>query len=130
MELPKTYETVARFGDVESIAHNVEENFAQTRGAIEKYLGPEDADEIVRWQTAFVRGHEALFERRMASGRVRDGHGDLRLPSWTPVINAAFATNLAVLVKNAAGHPVSNVSVTFAAPGSGARTTITASAAR
>ena len=32
-------------------------------------------------------------------------------------VNTAFSTNLAVIVDNAAGHPVSNVSVTFAAPG-------------
>jgi uncharacterized protein len=69
---------LAALGSPEAIARNVEENFAQTRTAIDAYV-PEGATEIVRWQTAFLRGHEALFAQRAASGRVRDGHGDLRL---------------------------------------------------
>lgn len=69
----------ARFGTSEAVASNIAENFAQTRDAVGKYLSVEDADEIVRWQTAFVRGHDALFAQRIAACRVRDGHGDLRL---------------------------------------------------
>jgi aminoglycoside phosphotransferase family enzyme/predicted kinase len=82
----------ARFGTSEAVAYNIEENFAQTRALIDKYLSPQEAEEIVRWQTAFVRGHQSLFARRIAAGRVRDGHGDLRLehvylePSGPPTI--------------------------------------------
>jgi aminoglycoside phosphotransferase family enzyme/predicted kinase len=72
-------ETVARFGDVESIARNVEENFAQTSHLIEAYVSADEAAEITRWQTAFLRGHANLFAWRVAAGRIRDGHGDLRL---------------------------------------------------
>jgi hypothetical protein len=68
----------ASFGSPEAIARNVEENFAQTRGVIEAYA-PDEAPEIVRWQTEFLRTNRALFEQRAAAGRVRDGHGDLRL---------------------------------------------------
>ena len=39
----------------------------------------DEAAEIEQWQTAFLRGHRELFERRAATGRIRDGHGDLRL---------------------------------------------------
>lgn len=73
-----TSDVAAAFGSPEAIARNVEENFAQTRSVIDAYV-PEGAAEIVRWQTAFLRGHEALFAQRAATGRVRDGHGDLRL---------------------------------------------------
>jgi aminoglycoside phosphotransferase family enzyme/predicted kinase len=69
----------ARFGLPAMIAQNLHENFAQTRETLGRYLRPEDADEVIRWQTAFLRGHATLFERRIATGRVRDGHGDLRL---------------------------------------------------
>lgn len=69
----------ARFGTSEAVTTNIEENFAQTRSVIDRYLNPAEADEIVRWQTAFVRGHDSLFAQRIAAGRVRDGHGDLRL---------------------------------------------------
>src|SRR5207237_830537 len=69
----------AEFGAPAMLERNLEENFAQTRGSIEKYVRPDEAQEIVRWQRAFLRGHGDLFERRRASGHVRDGHGDLRL---------------------------------------------------
>jgi aminoglycoside phosphotransferase family enzyme/predicted kinase len=69
----------APFGAPEAIATNIEENFAQTRDSIHEYLSAGEADEIVRWQTAFVRGRDALFTQRIAEGRIRDGHGDLRL---------------------------------------------------
>jgi hypothetical protein len=68
-----------RFGAPEVIRGNVEENFAQTRGSIRRYLDASEAEEIVRWQTSFVRDHEDLLLERMKKGRVRDGHGDLRL---------------------------------------------------
>jgi aminoglycoside phosphotransferase family enzyme/predicted kinase len=69
---------IASFGSPQAIARNVEENFAQTRGVIETYV-PAEGREILEWQSAFVRDHAALFERRAATGHVRDGHGDLRL---------------------------------------------------
>jgi len=73
----RTDGAVSAFGAPDAIARNVEENFAQTRGLIEMY--DDEAAEIIRWQTAFLRGHAALFAQRAATGRVRDGHGDLRL---------------------------------------------------
>ncbi len=69
----------AHFGAPDTIAANLEENFAQTRECIDRYLPSSDAEELVRWQRAFLRGHQALFEERVRCGRVRDGHGDLRL---------------------------------------------------
>jgi aminoglycoside phosphotransferase family enzyme/predicted kinase len=69
----------ARWGAPASIARNLEENFAQTRSRIEQYLSPREAGELRRWQRSFLRGHSSLFSRRVAEGRVRDGHGDLRL---------------------------------------------------
>ena len=66
------------FGTCASILCNVEENFAQTRDEIDAFVRPEEADEIVRWQRAFIQGHRALFDERIATGKVRDGHGDLQ----------------------------------------------------
>jgi aminoglycoside phosphotransferase family enzyme/predicted kinase len=70
---------IAQFGRGSTIRQNIEENFAQTRETVGSYLRAEEAEEIVRWQTSFVRTHDALFEERIRTGRVRDGHGDLRL---------------------------------------------------
>ncbi len=72
-------EETARYGAVEVIAGNVEENFAQTREILGVYLRPVEAAEIETWQRRFLDRRRGLFEARTAAGRVRDGHGDLRL---------------------------------------------------
>lgn len=69
----------ARFGTPAAVAVNVAENVAQTREALPELLDPDDAREIVAAQTGFIEAHDAVFHARIAAGRVRDGHGDLRL---------------------------------------------------
>jgi hypothetical protein len=65
-------------GSVATIRSNVKENFAQTRGSIGDYLSAQQAHEIEAWQLR-VLGDEMRFTARVEAGRVRDGHGDLRL---------------------------------------------------
>lgn len=69
----------ARFGTVEAIAANVRENFEQTVKTVAAYLEPGQAAEIERWQLGFLAERRDLFAERVGAGRVRDGHGDLRL---------------------------------------------------
>lgn len=66
-------------GTCVAVERNVRENFAQTRHVVARYLAPSDAEELERWQIAFLHGKKSLFGARVAAGRVRDGHGDLRL---------------------------------------------------
>jgi len=68
----------SRHGDVVTIRHNVKENFDQTRTSIGDYLNPEQARQIEAWQL-HVLEDEDRFTARVDAGRVRDGHGDLRL---------------------------------------------------
>jgi uncharacterized protein len=68
-----------RFGNADAVAANVEENFAETAQTMGRYVNPWEAEEGRAWQRAFLRDHAPLFEQRIAAGRVRDGHGDLRL---------------------------------------------------
>jgi uncharacterized protein len=70
---------VARHGSPEAVRRNVTENFSQTRDSITQHVTPEEAQEIERWQLAFVERRADLFEQRCAGGFVKDGHGDLRL---------------------------------------------------
>jgi aminoglycoside phosphotransferase family enzyme/predicted kinase len=72
-------EKVSRFARPSAIEKNVQENFDQARNALSQYLDRTEAEEIVRWQTAFVHDEQERFERRIGQGRIRDGHGDLRL---------------------------------------------------
>ena len=71
-------EETSKHGDVETIRHNVQENFEQTRNSIGDYLSPEQACEIEAWQMETL-GNDAPFRARIDAARVRDGHGDLRL---------------------------------------------------
>lgn len=72
-------EEAARFGGVETVRRNVEENFEQTRTSLGDYLEGSQAGELAAWQRRFLEEKRGLFEGRLGNGRVRDGHGDLRL---------------------------------------------------
>lgn len=69
----------ARFGSTETILQNVEENFAQTKTSLGHYLSAAEAQEVEAFQRDFVRDHADTLQARIDAGRIRDGHGDLRL---------------------------------------------------
>lgn len=69
----------SRFGAPEVVRGNIVENFVQANAWIGRYLTALEAHEIERFQFGFVRDRARLLLDRMAAGRVRDGHGDLRL---------------------------------------------------
>ncbi len=72
---------VAASKGIEGVRFNCEENFEQT----EKYVGDViDADSFERIRTStrlFLERKADLFAKRVASGRIRDGHGDVHLDS-------------------------------------------------
>jgi aminoglycoside phosphotransferase family enzyme/predicted kinase len=72
-------ETTGRFGDTEVIRKNVVENFAQTQDTVLSHVTRAEAEEIESWQLGFLDRRGDLFAERVKNGRVRDGHGDLRL---------------------------------------------------
>ena len=80
---------IDHYGDPEVIGYNVEENFRQiepflagrvgqneTRRAM--VLDPEKCALVRAVSHSFLARWSALFGRRIAMGRIRDGHGDLR----------------------------------------------------
>lgn len=67
------------FGTIDAIRFNVLENFEQTESTIGEYLAAEQVKELEAWQLRFLSEKRQLFEERLRSGRIRDGHGDLRL---------------------------------------------------
>ena len=67
------------YGSTSAIRFNVLENFDQTRETILESLEPEQVAEVENWQRRFLEERADLFERRIETGRIRDGHGDLRL---------------------------------------------------
>jgi aminoglycoside phosphotransferase family enzyme len=65
-------------GTVTTVLTNWQENFDQTRPYLGFPLPQETYDQIQNRVLAFCRVGEELFGQRIAEGRIRDGHGDLR----------------------------------------------------
>lgn len=69
----------AAHGRAEAIAFNVREGFAAVGRALDAYVPADEEAAIEAYQLGFLASRAALFDARVAAGRVRDGHGDLRL---------------------------------------------------
>ena len=67
------------WGTRDAVARNVRESFAEVDAGDERLLTIAQQREVVSWQLDFLREHGEIFARRLAEGRVREGHGDLRL---------------------------------------------------
>jgi aminoglycoside phosphotransferase family enzyme/predicted kinase len=66
-------------GSIAVIRTNVVENFAQAEPFVGRLLSRDTFDVVRRWQLGVLEQHADRFEARVAQGRIRDGHGDLRL---------------------------------------------------
>ena len=69
---------IDHFGKPEVIRANVEENFQQLAAYTGEILEKERWDFIREINRAFLRLNKNLFERRIKTNRISDGHGDLR----------------------------------------------------
>ena len=79
-------EQIDRYGSHEVIEFNTEENFRQLAPFVGNLLGEEHFDFVKESSRGFLRDRGHLFQRRIAEGRICDGHGDLRagmFTSWT-----------------------------------------------
>jgi aminoglycoside phosphotransferase family enzyme/predicted kinase len=72
-------EVCASFGAVEAITRIIRDNLELGREAAIDLLGETEAHAIEVEQLAFLTDHSALFEDRIRTGHIREGHGDLRL---------------------------------------------------
>lgn len=75
----ETSNEISRYGSLDVIGGNVRENFNQMRARVGDFISPAQEAEIESRQLGFLREHAEWFETRARTGRVRDGHGDLRL---------------------------------------------------
>jgi aminoglycoside phosphotransferase family enzyme/predicted kinase len=67
------------YGAPDLIRTNVVENFDQVRPVVGSLLEATTYDAVRAWQLDALATQRPRFERRIAGGRIRDGHGDLRL---------------------------------------------------
>lgn len=70
---------IGEFGRVECIRRNVQENFAQAHQLLSELASEPQQREVEAAQLGFLEQRRSVFEQRIQSGRIRDGHGDLRL---------------------------------------------------
>jgi aminoglycoside phosphotransferase family enzyme len=73
----ETNKRISEFGSIVTVETNWKENYDQTEGFIGKTISNEDFDLIRDRINNFMRRNTAVFEKRMAEGRVRDCHGDI-----------------------------------------------------
>ncbi|SNZ12947.1 gluconokinase [Hydrogenobacter hydrogenophilus] len=67
------------FGRIEIMKFNTDENFQQTQKYIGITIDAQDYAFIMEKTQTFYEKYGELFEKRIRNGRIRDGHGDLRL---------------------------------------------------
>ena len=72
-------EATTQYGMPARILQNVQENFGQVEHSVLSFLRPDEREHLFAYQTWFLERHAPLFIERARAGRVRDGHGDLRL---------------------------------------------------
>jgi uncharacterized protein len=75
LDAPSTPEA----GTIEVIRGNIVENFTQVEPFVGRFLSRETFDATRAWQLETMERQPGLFRARVAQGRIRDGHGDLRL---------------------------------------------------
>ncbi len=78
-EFHKSAERADEFGKPEVMKFNTDENFDQTRKYIGVTISEEDYTFIKEKTDRFYEVYEDLFYKRIKEGRIRDGHGDIRL---------------------------------------------------
>src|SRR5262249_50756405 len=70
---------VARAGAIDVIRENVDENFAHVEPFANLLVSRETFEIVRRWQLGILDGESGRFAARIEQGRIREGHGDLRL---------------------------------------------------
>ena len=72
---------IARWGSLDEIRHNWEENFIQTERFIDRTIRATAYEAIRLWVNGEIETKAGLFDRRAREGRIVDGHGDVRCES-------------------------------------------------
>jgi aminoglycoside phosphotransferase family enzyme/predicted kinase len=70
---------LAKWGSIETIQVNTDENFSQTESFIGKTIDRNTFEAVKYFTNSYYKQQEELFKRRVERGRIVDGHGDLHL---------------------------------------------------
>jgi aminoglycoside phosphotransferase family enzyme len=72
---------VDNYGSPDALRSNWDENFAQTAAFVSRTISADAYSALRAYVERFLSSQRPLLERRVAAGRVRDGHGDLHAAS-------------------------------------------------
>lgn len=72
-------EEIAKFGSIETVKFNTNENFQQTEKYLDISIPREEFNDLKKWTTDFYAANRALFEKRIEAGKIKDCHGDLHM---------------------------------------------------
>ena len=75
----ETNDLIKSFAKPERVKQDTDENFGQTEKYIDVTIPGKVYEEVKNKTNEFIRTHGKIFEQRIASNRIRDCHGDLRL---------------------------------------------------
>jgi aminoglycoside phosphotransferase family enzyme len=75
----ETNETIKSFGRPERVKQDTDENFEQTEKYVDTVIPKQMFEKIQSKTNEFFGTQKKLFHQRIASDRIRDCHGDLRL---------------------------------------------------
>ncbi len=76
---PRPANGIDRYGEIEAVRFNTDENFDQTESYVGKLVSRERFDHIATGPTRSTTERADLFQRRITEGRIRESHGDLHL---------------------------------------------------
>ena len=72
---------IVKWGSLDEIRHNWEENFTQTEPFVGRTISVPAYEAIRSWVNEEIETKAGLFDRRARKGRIVDGHGDVRCES-------------------------------------------------
>ena len=89
-----TSDEISRYGSIETIRGNWEENLEQMHPYIGRVLDPETWDAIANFARTFIDRRQRFFAARVRDEHIRDCHGDLRLQHIYTLPEPVGATHL------------------------------------
>ncbi|UCF49360.1 MAG: hypothetical protein JSU91_06315 [Thermoplasmatales archaeon] len=75
----KVSNEIDKFGSLDVVKFNTDENFQQTAEFIGNSISEEQYQRLKNWTSNFYKENSGLFTKRIKNGKIRDCHGDLHM---------------------------------------------------
>lgn len=75
----KRSKEIDKFGELEAVKFNTDENFEQTGDFVNDSITKEQYRGLKKWTDEFYKENGEIFAQRVKNGKIRDCHGDLHM---------------------------------------------------